>query len=139
MSPRFLPLFALGLLVAAGCTYSTGKGTVEGTVTLDGQPLKSGLICFMPTDGKSQTADTTITDGRFSLEVPVGEKRVDIRAPKVIGRQQMYDTPNSPAGVLTAELLPARYNIQSELTMTVKSGKQTKDFELTLGPAEKTR
>jgi hypothetical protein len=131
-----LCLIALGLLAAAGCTTSTGKGVVEGTVTLDGQPLKSGLICFMPANGKSATADTTITDGRFSLEVPIGEKYVDIRAPKVIGQQKMYDTPNSPTGAITTELLPARYNVQSELTMTVKPGKQTKDFELTLGPAK---
>jgi hypothetical protein len=132
-------LLVLGALLAAGCGSSTGKGTVEGTVTLDGQPLKSGLIRFVPVDGKSPTADTTITDGRYSAEVPFGPKRVEITAPKVTGKQKMYNAPNSPTYDIVEELLPVRYNVQSELTITVSERKQTKAFELTMKSPGKGR
>ena len=139
MHRQSLCLLVLGALLAAGCSSSTGKGTVEGTVTLDGQPLKSGLIRFVPADGKSPTADTTITDGHYSAEVPFGEKRVEICAPKVVGKQRMYDTPNSPTVDIVEELLPPHYNVQSELTITVNERKQTKAFELTMRPPGKGR
>jgi hypothetical protein len=54
---------------------------VTGTVTLDGRPLESGLIRFVPTDGQTATADATIANGQFTATVPVGEKRVSISAP----------------------------------------------------------
>ena len=55
-----IPLFALTLCLAAvgGCSSTSGKGTVAGEVTFDGQPLKEGVIRFVPVDGKSPTADT---------------------------------------------------------------------------------
>ena len=42
----------------------------------------------------------------------------------------MYDAPDSPSVDEVAELLPDRYNVRSELTMTVQSGAQEKRFEL---------
>ena len=62
--------------------------------------------------------------------VPPGEKRVEISAAKVVRKIKMYDTPDSPVVDETAELLPARYNVHSELTMTVQKGAQEKRFDL---------
>jgi hypothetical protein len=114
----------------AGCTSDSSQGNVEGTVTLDGQPLTSGIIRFVPVDGRSPTADATITEGAFSLKMPVGAKRVQIMAPKVVGKRQMYQTPDSPTVDIVEELLPARYNVRSELTIDVKPGTQQGDYEL---------
>jgi hypothetical protein len=122
------PLVILG--VPAGCTGGGGRGTVSGEVQLDGQPLKQGIIRFVPADGQSQTADAAITDGKFTAQVPVGEKVVEITAPKVVGKHKAYDAPDSPEVEDVAELLPARYNARSELRMTVAKGKQEKVFEL---------
>jgi hypothetical protein len=123
----------LSLCAAAliGCTSDSSKGTVTGTVTLDGQPLTSGLIRFVPTDGQTATADATITNGEFTATVPVGEKRVSVSAPKVVGKRKMYDTPDSPTMDVVEELLPARYNAQSELTITITAGDQPATFALT--------
>jgi hypothetical protein len=121
----------LGLSCAAGCSSEAGKGTVSGEVTLDGQPLTEGVIRFVPVDGQSPTADTAIVVGRFGAAVPIGKKRVEISAPKVVGKRKMYDTPNSPWVDDVAELLPARYNVRSELTLTVSKGSQQKHFQLT--------
>ncbi|HEX4413715.1 MAG TPA: hypothetical protein VH107_08805 [Lacipirellulaceae bacterium] len=112
----------LGLLT--GCSADTKHGAVTGTVSLDGQPIKSGNIRFDPADGRTATADATITDGKFSATVPPGEKRVSITAPRVVGKKKVYETPNSPTVDLTEEMLPKRYNAQSELKATVKLGNQ---------------
>ena len=127
-SQRVVLCFALALL--AGCDSQSAQGTVEGKVTLDGAPLKSGLIRFVPTDGQTPTADATITDGSFRATVPPGEKRVSISAPKVVGTQKMYNTPDSPTVDKIEELLPARYNANSELVFKVEVGSQSHDFAL---------
>ena len=113
-----------------GCSADAKQGTVSGTVTLDGQPLKSGTIRFDAADGLAAAADASITDGKYSAKLQPGDKRVAITSPKVIGKKKMYDTPDSPVVDVTEELLPKRYNAQSELTLTVKLGDQDAPFEL---------
>jgi hypothetical protein len=123
----WLTLFASFI---AGCSADTEHGTVTGTVTLDGQPLQNGIIHFVPADGRTATADEPIADGKFSIKVPVGEKKVSISAPKVTGKRKMYDTPDSPTVDVVEELLPPQYNRQSTLTLTVKPGKQEQTYDL---------
>jgi hypothetical protein len=124
----------LGALILAaaisGCSSDKGGGVVKGMVTLDGQPLATGQILFVAADQNAQSAEATITAGQFEAVVPPGEKRVEIRAPKVTGKQKMYDTPDSPTVDTVVELLPAKYNVNSELTMTVAGGEQEKNFDL---------
>ena len=127
-------LVLIALVVASsilGCSSEPAQSTVKGTVTLDEQPLANGLINFVAVDASAPTAEATITAGQFEAVVPPGEKRVEIRAPKVTGNRKMYDTPDSPTVDVVAELLPRRYNVDSTLTMTVGDGEQEKSFELT--------
>jgi hypothetical protein len=114
----------------AGCSDKAELGTVAGIVTLDSQPLPAGEIRFVPADGQSATAGATIAEGKFTAAVPPGEKKVQISAPKVTGKKKMYDTPDSPTVDIVQELLPARYNVQSELMITVGNGTQEEKFEL---------
>jgi hypothetical protein len=131
-SPLLLPImFAVAL---AGCARETSHGTLSGTVTLDGAPLASGLIRFIPADGQTPSADATISEGKFTAKVPVGEKRISISAPKVVGQRKLYETPDSPTADVVDELLPARYNARSELTLTVTAGAQQKNFDLQSAP-----
>jgi hypothetical protein len=123
--------FALVVVLAAGCGAKSNKGTVTGTVTLDGQPIKAGLIHFAAVDGLTPTADAAITDGKFKARVPPGDKKVSISAPKVTGQRRMYETPNSPMIDITEESVPKQYNAQTTLKYTVAAGSQQKDFELT--------
>jgi hypothetical protein len=128
--------FSLCLALVAftpGCSVDENHASVTGTVTLDGQPLKSGTIRFDSTDGRAAAADASITDGRFTAKMPPGDKRVSITAPKVVGKRKMYDTPDSPTVDTIEELLPARYNSQSTLTLTVAPGGQQPTFELKSG------
>jgi len=124
-------LFAVLIVVSVGCSSEdAAKGTVTGEVTLDGQPLKTGLIRFVPADGKTPTADATITDGKFTAVVPLGEKKVEISSPKVVGKIKMYDTPDSPVVDQTKDIIPQQYNVRTTLTLTVQKGTQEKKFEL---------
>jgi hypothetical protein len=115
----------------AGCTGSTATGTVNGIVTLDGQPLKEGVVRFVPADGKSPTASATVTGGKFTAAVSIGVMRVEFSAPKATGRRtKMYNTPDSPMVAEVAELIPDRFNVKSELRITVKKGSQDESFAL---------
>jgi|SRR4051794_8346277 hypothetical protein len=120
-------------IAIAGCSKKSGLAAVSGIVTLDNEPLNSGIIRFTPTEGRTAPAEAKISDGKFSVEVPLGEKRVSISAPKVIGKRKVYETPDSPTVDITQELIPTRYNAQTELTFTAVPGTQTKDFELKTG------
>jgi hypothetical protein len=126
---RFITLLlAAGLVALAGCTGDPTKGDVRGTVTLDGVPLKEGAIRFSPIDGKSATAGGVIANGTCATTVPVGKHRVEITAIKFpegvdIGR-------NSNAEYTVAQLIPAKYNTSSELTIDVQPGLNEPKFEL---------
>ena len=67
MTSNALKLFLCSGLIGLtlGCSADSGLGTLTGTVTLDGEPLKSGVIRFAPTDGHTATADAVIQDGKI--------------------------------------------------------------------------
>ncbi|MBA4105072.1 MAG: hypothetical protein C0485_04880 [Pirellula sp.] len=121
-------LFVIALL--AGCSSKPAGGTVKGTVTLDGQPLATGRILFIAVDQGSPSAEAAITAGQFETLVLPGDKRVEIRSPKVTGKKKMYNTPDSPTIDTVVELLPAKYNVNSELKMTVDGTAQEQKFDL---------
>jgi hypothetical protein len=117
------------LFVLAGCGGAS-EGQVSGTVKVDGEPLKTGAITFIPVDGKTQTAGGNIDNGRYSVKVPVSVMKVAINAPKIVGYKKLYPTPDSETRPLTKEALPAKYNEQTELQLDVKPGPNAKDWDL---------
>jgi hypothetical protein len=116
-------------LACTGCNERT-MGTVSGTVTVDGAPAKTGSIAFFPTNGKSRTTGAVITDGQYTAQVPFGKSKVEIRVAKVVGQKKLYNTPNSPVQPLLEEMLPAKYNDQTGLTVDVKPGENRQDYNL---------
>jgi hypothetical protein len=126
---RFFLWLLIGLL-AAGCAEPT-DGIVSGMVTIDGEPPKDGSMTFIPADGKSATSGAKIIDGRYTARVPLGTSKVQIHVSKIVGTQKLYNTPESPVQPLMVEVLPPRYNAQTELLLDVELGKNEKDFVLT--------
>lgn len=122
-------LFAL-FIPFLGCSGLAKNAEVKGEVMLDGQPMKTGQIRFVPMNGKSPAVDASVADGKYAARVPLGEMKVEIRAPKVIGKRKMYDTPDSPTVDDIAERVAARYNDRTELRLTVQAGGQEKTFEV---------
>jgi hypothetical protein len=135
MRPRCLTfsaaLLALGLLSLTGCESGVPRGTVHGEVTLDGTPVKQGTIRFEAADGSTPTTEEEITDGKYRARVPLGEMIVKISAGRVVGQPKMYDVADSPTGTESVEMIPGRYNVRSELKITVSRGEQEKSFPLT--------
>jgi hypothetical protein len=103
---------------------------VKGDVTLDGQPLKSGVIRFAAADGRTASAEALIADGKYSADMPTGKKQILVSSPKVIGKRKAYETPDSPTVDIVQEVLPEKYNAKSELTLTVTAGSQQKNYDL---------
>ncbi len=118
------------LALVGGCKKRT-TGTVSGVVTIDGTPVKTGAISFFPTNRKAATAGGEITDGQYSAEVAPGVAKVEIRVPKVVGQKKLYNTPDSPVRPIMAEVLPAKYNDETQLTVDVQLGTNQHDFPLT--------
>jgi len=125
----FLCGICVCLILLSGCDGGPATGTVTGQVFLDGKPLEKGSIRFQPQEGP--TAGKEIVNGQFAAQVPVGPARVEIYAVKVVGQRPAYDAPDSPMVDMVKDIIPARYNTQSELTTEVKRGQNEVKFELT--------
>jgi hypothetical protein len=120
----------VALLALAGCAANTGQ--VSGTVKVDGEPVETGSILFVPADGKGSTAGGKIEKGQYSVKVPLGSMKVAISAPRVVGKKKLYPTADSREVTLTKESLPERYSDekQTELKLEVVAGKNPKDWDL---------
>jgi hypothetical protein len=117
------------VLVLAGCGDNR-MAEVRGTVTVDDIPLESGAINFVPVDGKTMTAGGLIKAGEYVVQVPIGDMKVSINAPKFVGKVKLYDTPGSRERDVFAESLPARYNDETGLRLEVKAGGVEKNWDL---------
>ena len=71
-----------------------------------------------------------IKDGQYTATVPLGEMKVQIRANKKVGETRIYNTPDSPIQTILAEVLPPKYNDETELRLDVKPGKNQQDYDL---------
>ena len=125
-------LCLLGFVILAGCQREDGpaKSPVSGQVTLDGTPLAEGQISFMPSNGVGISTGGKITNGSYRVDVPLGEMRVEVRAPIKVGERAAYDAPDSPKVPITEEKIPVKYNANSELKATVVKGTNKADFKL---------
>lgn len=131
---RFVALhlaLLLGLASLTGCGPSTG--TVAGAVTIDGQPLDSGVISFVPAEEGGTPVTTNVVGGKYELTTTTGKKIVQVSAPVVVGKRKEYEGPDAPLVEITEERLPPKYNSQTELNCEVKAGKSVQDFTLVTG------
>jgi hypothetical protein len=127
------------------------RQAVSGSVTLDGKPLASGSIQFVPAGaaegsagGVGVTAGAKIENGRYEIDrghgpVP-GTYKVAINSAPVTPTEPAKDTSVSPGGRRDAkarakempkETLPAKYNSKTTLEAQVKEGgSNTFDFPM---------
>lgn len=124
------------LCVSLGCGAGGPEiATVEGTVLMDGKPLKNASVVFVPSGGRPAGGPTD-DDGKYVLNfsggrkgaIP-GESRVQITT-----KADPYTDENGKAVPGRRETVPAEYNTQSTLTFNVKPGeKNVANFELKSG------
>ena len=131
--------FVLLLLTSClfGCGGATGRASVSGTITLDGEPVENGAITFVAVTGPEGPTGANIVDGYYRIrksQGPVpGRFRVEIRWPKPTGKKipVMDGIPDSGMRDELAEAIPAKYNKESVLEVEIQKGKNKHDFELT--------
>ena len=115
-----------------GCSSGTpgnlpNLSPVTGTVTLDGKPLADAYVNFAPENARPSSGQTD-ADGVFTLTFNDQLDGAAVGTHKVTITTRMV--PSLPTAAPPPPV-PPRYNINSELTATVKSGDNTIDFELT--------
>ena len=133
MKARTLCCFAGCFLLFSGC----GKPgpSVVGTVLLDGDPLPSGRIRFVPVEGtRGPDAGAVIEEGKYSVDkgLTLGKYRVEIHGVKESTLRKERD-PILPVYLIPAaiEAVPPAYNVKSQLLRAVEAGANTLDFDLT--------
>lgn len=119
------------LLCLSGCGRRDGLTEITGAVTYDGQPVQKGTISLLPADGQGPTAAAIIANGKYSVKIAPGTKKVKIEGFKVTGQERYKpNDPTSPMVDIQVQILPERYNAKSELTRDIASGAGTLDFAL---------
>jgi hypothetical protein len=146
-----LAICSLTLLVTSGCNSGPPVGRVNGTVTMDDQPLGNALVTFVPQSGGQSALGKTDATGKYSLY-----RRGEPGA--VVGMYTIVvTTMPDPAAAVTdvptdsdayeqqatggsardynqatvKESIPARYNTSSELTHEVTKWTNQVDLALT--------
>lgn len=129
----------LGLAAVLSVATISGCGSAEdptvpvsGNVTLDGQPLPSGRITFLPSDGKGAVAGAEVATGKYEARVTPGPKQVTVTAQREAAAGKKPVDPH--AGPSQQQYLPARYNTKTELKTDVSvEGSDAIDFPLESG------
>ena len=126
------------MFALAGCESDSKVGSVQGVVRLDGKPLATGTVRFLPAAGRAASgkiqSDGTFTLGTYkeSDGALVGKHQVAIIAFEV-GPAPPRTEGGRPPPTPTKPLVPKRYMAvgTSGLTAEVKPGDNELEFDLT--------
>jgi hypothetical protein len=142
VSRTLLPLLPMTAAVLIGCggVREPERVVVSGAVTYNGQPLPEGIIHFVPVAGSGMpTTGVAIVAGKYRADakggVPVGTHTLQIEAYRrfVAPAQAGAASPPAPGKFeLREQYLPEKFNVRSDLQVTIPSGSRaiTKDIAL---------
>lgn len=124
---NFLTLAALAIFTLTLTACGGPKKelyTLTGEVSYQGKTVDQGAITFVPTDPNTPAEGATITDGKYTCDVPKGTLTVQITGSKRIqGKGVDKDL------ILYEDFIPEKYGIKSAVTVTV-TGAATENFVL---------
>ncbi len=112
------------LPLCGGCDNGPPRAAVRGMVTLGGEPLKQGVIQFVPLDeGAGPKYSLPIVDGQFEAPAaagpPAGNHRIEIQSTYNGGYapddEQAVAKIKAAGKRLETVQVPRKYNRQSEL------------------------
>lgn len=141
----------IGVAVVAGCGGGAGyegpeRVAVQGTVTLDGNPLPYGTITFLGSGDSARGASARIENGSYSIPEEKGPNvakyRVTIfghgkaptKSPVAPGEEEEDVEVLGEGGgesELGPQIVPGKYNSETTLEVEITSGPNTHDFSLT--------
>jgi hypothetical protein len=114
------------LIAAVGCGKSgPPKFPVQGEIRFKSMPIESGTMTLIPASSSARTAVSAIVNGKYKTEVTAGDWTVNIRAVREKGsaKSKGGETPRE-------QYIPAKYNGDSQLKITVPSDKTEFNFDL---------
>jgi len=129
------------LFALAGCGGS-GLATVEGKVTVDGQPVRAGRVVFRSADGKSTVIAKIASDGSYrALDIPRDAMKVTvaglnkwerIRLQRGVKGKRSSGSAALAEAIESSPKVPEKYQDPdaSGLTFTAKSGTNTYNIEI---------
>jgi hypothetical protein len=140
---KILLLFLITTLVIAfiGCAKKRKEVTITGTVSVDGKLVDGGMIQFIPVNKDSFEGGGLIDKGKFTAIVPYGELNVRFRGNEYLQK----DADGNPLGGKnevdkdgmtnyipppSKQIIPDRYWFDSDVKITIKTGKEPLDFNL---------
>jgi hypothetical protein len=136
---------ALPNLVGCGESDKLPREAIKGSVTIEGTPLKSGLITFVPNESNTPTqGGAVVLEGKYTIPknqglVP-GKYRIIITSPED-KPEIIFDKTNNAPGlppIPAKEVIPRQYNSESLLTADITAGgKNEFDFNLVSTPVSK--
>jgi hypothetical protein len=107
------------LPLVAGCGGER-PAEVSGTVKIDGRPLPEGEIIFEAVDGSKTPAAAPIKDGKYTVHVLPGAKKVKVTASRPPKKRDPV-----LGDAARESMLGPEYNERSTLTADVKPGTNT--------------
>lgn len=125
-----------------GCGSNRKEVAITGTVKVEGKPVDGGTIQFIPVNKDSFEGGGIIKNGTFKATVPYGEMLVKFRGVEYVekdadgnplGGKIITDAEGVPVNVVdppAKRLIPDRYWFNSDVKVTVKTGKEPFDFDL---------
>src|SRR5690606_25361890 len=111
------------LLYTAGCSSDSDIGRVEGTVTLDGQPLPKATVVFVQGQGRP-AGGITDEQGRYVLNYAQGRKGAlpGLNRVRITTAQGPSETPDGQPVPAVPERIPIQFNAESTLQFEVLAG-----------------
>jgi len=117
---------SLLLLISLGCNSAETPAEVSGTVLLGSEPLAQGEIIFEALDNSKAPGAGPIKDGRYTIQVLPGSKKVKIQASKPGTKIDPVMKSAMPESILGPE-----FNERTTLKAEIKPGKNDNvDFQV---------
>ena len=117
---------SLLLLISLGCNSAETPAEVSGTVLLGSEPLAEGNIIFEALDKSTAPGAGIIKDGKYTIQVLPGSKKVKIQASKPGTKVDPVMKSAMPESILGPE-----FNDKTTLKAEIKPGKNEKiDFQV---------
>lgn len=122
-------MLAAAILSTVGCFKGDTPelGYVEGNVTLDGEPLEGALITFYPQGGGRPSYGRTNASGWYEM-IYTNQAKGVLPGEHSISISTFQRAEDGVEG--SPETVPAKYNVETELTRTVEASDNVIDFEL---------
>jgi hypothetical protein len=131
-----LSLVLCAVIALTGCGPKSDRVAVNGSVTLNGEPLDGGSIQFTSLGERKLNGGAVVSGGQYNIPQPKGllpgKYHVEINAPDATAKPIFYrSSPGGPGITTQPDRVPAEYNVNSKQTVEVAaSGENRFDFDI---------